>query len=86
MTPTPDALQDGDLFKAPAPDEFFGIKSYVDPLEEPTVAGQFMAWLPVLAGVAAGPFSASLPRCRLLNEARTVSWPGSLTPRPQHEP
>ncbi|MEV1242696.1 hypothetical protein ACIBO2_23550 [Nonomuraea sp. NPDC050022] len=54
VTPTPGALQDGDLFKAPIPDEFFPIKSYADSLDEPTFTEQVVAWLPVLAGVAAG--------------------------------
>ncbi|MEU7747131.1 hypothetical protein [Nonomuraea sp. NPDC049158] len=45
VTPTPGALQDGDFFKAPVPDEFFPINS---------LDGQVVAWLPVLAGVAAG--------------------------------
>ncbi|MFG1947791.1 hypothetical protein [Nonomuraea sp. NPDC048826] len=54
VTPTPGALQNGDLFKAPVPDEFFPIKSYAESLDEPTVTEQFLAWLPFLAGVAAG--------------------------------
>jgi hypothetical protein len=54
MTSTPGPLQDGDSFKAPVPEEFFPIKSYLDSLDEPTFAEQVVAWLPVLAGVAAG--------------------------------
>jgi hypothetical protein len=54
VTPTPGPLQDGDLFEAPVPDEFFPIKSYADSLDEPTLIEQVVTWLPVFAGVAAG--------------------------------
>lgn len=54
VTPTPGALQDGDLFKAPVPNEFFDLKPYAESLQEPTFTEQVMAWLPVLTGIAAG--------------------------------
>ncbi|MEV6034068.1 hypothetical protein AB0L65_23145 [Nonomuraea sp. NPDC052116] len=55
VTPTPNPLPDGDVFKAPVPDETFSeFKRYVDLLNEPTLADQVVAWLPVIAGVAVG--------------------------------
>lgn len=54
VTPTPGTPQDSDLFEAPAPDEFFSVKSYVDSLDEPTFTEQVVALLPVFAGIAAG--------------------------------
>ncbi|MEV4577591.1 DUF2613 family protein [Nonomuraea jabiensis] len=55
MTPTPNPLQDGDVFNAPVPDENFpALKSYVDQWNEPTFADQLVAWLPVIAGVLVG--------------------------------
>lgn len=54
VTPTPGTPQDLDLFEAPAPDEFYSVKSYVDSLDEPTFTEQVVALLPVFAGIVAG--------------------------------
>ncbi|MGW6501520.1 DUF2613 family protein [Nonomuraea angiospora] len=55
MTPTLNPFQDGDVFKAPVPDEnFSGFQEFVDQWNEPTLADQVMAWLPVIAGVVVG--------------------------------